>query len=495
MCGIALILGENNPDRLREMMSKMKHRGPDEEGVFFKNNLSLGHTRLSIIDLYTGRQPIFNETNDKCIVLNGEIYNFKNLYESLKEKHSFKTKTDTEVILHLYEDYGTKCVDYLEGMFCFIIYDNGNIFIARDRIGIKPLYYGYRDNIMFFASELKALEDCNDIQEFPPGHIYTPENGFVQYYSLPEMNEDGRRLDMDYITKKINSELKKAVEKRMVSDVPVGVLLSGGLDSSIVAVIMKEFSENLYTFATGVENSPDLLAAKKVANYLGTKHYEYIYNEKEMLKLLPDVIYHLESFDAPLVRSSIPCFFVSKLASDYVKVILTGEGADELFSGYHYLKNFDIDNINRELYRITANLHNSNLQRTDRMTMAHSVEARVPFLDPKFIKLAFDIPPKQKVPDDRNIGKVILRKAFEGSLPDYILWRKKAKFSEGAGSSDIIRNYVETKISDDELFSERITSHLEIRSKEELFYLRIFNNYFGYVEPAKVLGRTKDFYL
>lgn len=493
MCGIAIILGEKNPDKIHEMMDKMKHRGPDEDGVFFSDNISMGHVRLSIIDLKTGKQPIFNETKDKCIILNGEIYNFKILFDRLQGKHIFNTKTDTEVILHLYEEYGTGCVDFLEGMFCFAVYDNGEIFIARDRIGIKPLYYGYQGKNIYFASEYKALNDCVSIEEFPPGYIYTSKNGFSKYYSLPEMSDRNINLNIEIIKEKINLELTKAVEKRMVSDVPVGVFLSGGLDSSIIAAIMKRFSDSLYTFATGIKDSPDLLAARKIADFLGTKHYEYVYDEKEMLKSLPEVIYHLESFDAPLVRSSIPCYFVSKLASDYVKVILTGEGADELFSGYHYLKNFDLDNINRELFRITANLHNSNLQRTDRMTMAHSVEARVPFLDPKFINLMFEVPPNLKIQDKNNIGKVLLRKSFEGYLPEEILWRRKAKFSEGAGSSDIIRNYIETRIQDDELFSERVKSPLEIRSKEELLYLRIFNNYYNYVDPVKVLGRTKDY--
>jgi len=307
------------------------------------------------------------------------------------------------------------------------------------------------------------------------------------------MNESHENIDENKLIRNINCELKKAVIKRMISDVPVGVFLSGGLDSSIIASIMKEHTDNLYTFATGMKNSPDLLAARKVADYLGTKHYEYIYDEAEMLKALPEVIYHLESFDAPLVRSSIPCYFVSKLASDYVKVILTGEGADELFSGYHYLKSFDVDNINRELYRITANLHNSNLQRTDRMTMAHSIEGRVPFLDPNFIKIAFDIPPKLKTPNEKNIGKILLRKAFEGYLPDEIIRRKKAKFSVGAGSSNIIRNYIDDKISGEELLNEKISGQTKIRTKEELYYFRIFNNYLSFIEPARVLGRTKDY--
>lgn len=493
MCGIAVIIGERNKERLKEMMLKMKHRGPDEKGTFFKGDVSFGHLRLSIIDLNTGKQPIFNETGDKCVILNGEIYNFRNLYNKLKDKHTFKTKTDTEVIIYLYEEYGEKCVDYLEGMFCFAIYDNGKVFIARDRIGIKPLYFGHIKNNMHFASELKALKGCEDINIFPPGNTYSSDEGFKKYYSLPQLSRSDECHDEEVLVKKIKQELTEAVEKRMVSDVPVGVFLSGGLDSSIIAYLMKERNPDLHTFSAGFKNSPDLIAAKKVADFLGTKHFECVYNLDDMLSVLTDVIYFLESFDAPLVRSSIPGYMVAKLASKYVKVILTGEGADELFSGYHYLKEFDVEQINAELMRITANLHNSNLQRTDRMTMAHSIEGRVPFLDPNFLKLAFNIPPIQKVPDENNMGKVLLRKAFEGCLPDEILWRVKAKFSEGAGSSDSIKNYIEDKITDTEFFNERVNSPVDIRSKEELFYYRIYKTYYDFVDNENVLGRTRDF--
>jgi len=493
MCGIAVIIGERNKGRMKKMMLKMKHRGPDEKGTFFKGDVSFGHLRLSIIDLNTGTQPIFNETGDKCIMLNGEIYNFRNLYDELKDKHTFSTKTDTEVIIHLYEEYGESCIDYLEGMFCFAIYDNGKVFIARDRIGIKPLYFGYLNGRMHFASEIKALKGCDNIEIFPPGNTYSSIEGFKQYYSLPKLNKSDECHDEDELTKKIKQELTAAVEKRMVSDVPVGVFLSGGLDSSIIAYIMKEYNPDLHTFSAGFKNSPDLIAARKVADYLGTKHYEYVYDLDDMLGVITDVIYYLESFDAPLVRSSIPGYMVAKLASKYVKVILTGEGADELFSGYHYLKDFDVEHINAELLRITANLHNSNLQRTDRMTMAHSIEGRVPFLDPNFVKLAFNIPPMQKIPDENNIGKVLLRKAFEGCLPEEILWRTKAKFSEGAGSSDSIKEYIEDKITENEFFMERANSSVDIRSKEELFYYRIYRSYYDYVDDVKVLGRTRDF--
>lgn len=493
MCGIAVITGESRKNEIEKMIKLMKHRGPDDNGVFIGKRAAIGHTRLSIIDLRKGRQPIFNEAGDKCIIANGEIYNYKKLQNKLKSKHTFKTESDTEIILHLYEEYGNKCVEYLEGMYAFAIYDDGKVFVARDRIGIKPLYYGEWNGKLCFASELKALKECKDIKVFPPGCTYSTNEGIQKYYSFPKMNSGDEIHDEELLLSKIYRELEKAVIKRMISDVPVGVLLSGGLDSSIIAYIMKKHNKNLYSFAAGFENSPDLISARRAAEFLGTKHHEYVYNLEEMLEVLPDVIYHLESFDAPLVRSSIPGYFVSKLASRFVKVVLTGEGADELFSGYHYLKKFDVEHINSELLRITANLHQSNLQRTDRMTMAHSVEGRVPFLDPNFIKLAFSISPLQKLPDKENKGKLLLRKSFIGCLPDEILWRVKEKFSVGAGSSDALKEHAERIITEEEYFSERVVSSVDIRGKEELYYYRIFKEYFGYVNPENVLGRTMDY--
>ncbi len=493
MCGIAVITGKVRKNEIEKMINVMKHRGPDENGVFVGKSAALGHVRLSIIGLEKGRQPIFNEAGDKCIIANGEIYNYKKLYKKLQNKHTFKTDSDTEIILHLYEEYGKKCVEYLEGMFAFAIMDSGKVFIARDRIGIKPLYYGQRNGSFYFASELKALRECNEINIFPPGSTYFTNDGFKKYYNFPKLNSGDKIQDEEELLSKIYSELEKAVRKRMVSDVPVGVFLSGGLDSSIIAYIMKKHSKNLHSFAAGFENSPDILSARRAAEFLGTEHHEYIYNLDEMLEVLPDVIYHLESFDAPLVRSSIPGYFVAKLASRFVKVVLTGEGADELFSGYHYLKKFDVKHINSELMRITANLHQSNLQRTDRMTMAHSVEGRVPFLDPNFIRLAFSIPPVQKLPDKENTGKLLLRKSFKGCLPDEILWRAKEKFSAGAGSSFAIKKYADRIISYEEFFNERIVSSVDIRTREELYYYRLFKKYFGYVNPENVLGRTLDY--
>ncbi len=496
MCGIAVIQGENNSALLHSMMESIKHRGPNGRGTFFTNNISMGHVRLSIIDIQSGNQPIFNEDHDKCIVFNGEIYNYKQLRESLRPRHRFTTNSDTEVILHLYEEHAENCVHYLDGMFAFAIYDNGNLFLARDRIGIKPLYYGlYKDSIILFASEIKALHDCDKIKEIPPGHLYTSSGGLRTYFSIPRTYQSHTmKPDANKIINQIRTWLIRAVEKRLVADVPVAVFLSGGIDSSIIAALMRKNIDDLYSFAVGMKGSFDLQCAREVASYLGTRHFEYIFTIDDMLNALPRVIYHLESFDAPLVRSAIPNYFVAHLAHNHVKVVLTGEGSDELFSGYHYLKTFQQKNdLYEELYDITTRLYNTNLQRTDRMTMAHSVEARIPFLDSSFVDLAFSIPIELKQVTNERMEKWLLRKAFENYLPEHIVWRTKQKFSEGAGSMDIIESFAESTISDEEYALEISNSPVSIRSKEELYYYKLYREQFGQVSAKEIVGRTMNY--
>jgi len=496
MCGIVGIYGEIKEPLLESMLKKIKHRGPDDEGTFFDGNVALGQVRLSIIDVEGGKQPIFSEDRSKCIVFNGEIYNYKELKGCLKKNHVFSTKTDTEIILHLYEDLGVNCVDKLDGMFTFIIYDKTekNIFVARDRLGIKPLYCGTGKNTLFFSSEIKALSHCDKISAFPPGHYYTSGGGFVRYYSLPEYLFSGEGADI--VPKKINEFLSKAVAKRLVSDVPVGVFLSGGLDSSVIAAIMKKENPVLHSFSVGMENSRDLDFAKEVAGYLDLKHHEYIYSRNDIMEVLPEVIYHLESFDAPLVRSAVPCFFVSQLAKKHgIKVVLTGEGADELFSGYHYLKEFnDNKKLFDELVRITYGLHSTNLQRVDRLTMANSVEARVPFLDIDFLTYVFSIPTELKLSSEYGQEKWLVRKAFQGYLPESVISRPKQKFSEGAGSINIMKDIAESLISDEEFEREKqITKDFQARTKEELYYYRIFHKYYPNPSVLDCIGITKYF--
>ena len=490
MCGIAVIFGDRNPDLLKKMLSLIKYRGPDDEGTWFSNDVSMGHTRLSIIDISSGKQPMLTTDKKKAIVFNGEIYNFKEIRNNLKYKYNFTTNSDTEALLHLYQEKGYDCVKDLNGMFAFVIYDNGKIFAARDRIGIKPLYMAKDENKIIFASELKCLWFADDIIEFPPGSIYTSDNGFQTYYKLPFPTDN--HFDIEKVITNIQDLLDNAVKIRLISDVPVGVFLSGGLDSSIVAAIMKKYLPELHSFTVGVEGSEDILSSRIVANHLGTFHHEYIYTEKEMLQYLPDVIYHLELYDAPLVRSAVPNYFVSRLAKGIVKVLLSGEGADEIFCGYEYLKKINSnDELKSESYRITNNLHNTNLQRTDRITMSHSIEARVPFLDFNVIDFVFSISSSIKNPNFKNTEKWILRKAFENYLPPEIIWRKKQKFSEGAGSINILKTFAEKEIKDDEFFAYSKVKN--IRSKEEYFYYKIFENHFPFLSNQNYIGITKDY--
>lgn len=481
MCGIAGYFALERtaaqpPVSAEAMLERLRHRGPDDSGVWRNERAALGHTRLSIIDVPGGHQPIANEDRSIHIVYNGEIYNFPALRASLARRHSLRTRTDTEVVVHSYEEHGPGCVKFFDGMFAFALVDGDELFLARDPLGVKPLYYALADGWLYFASEIKALLPVTtDIHEFPPGHWFHSKLGWRKYFR--GVGEGEAHAQRDWLAL-VREALSTAVTKRLIADVPVGVFLSGGLDSSLIAALMKEHIPDLHSFSVGTAQGQDPLYARKVAQYLGTVHHEYIYTEAEMMKVLPTVIYHLESFDFALVRSAIANYFVARLAKDFVKVVLVGEGSDELFGGYHYLKEIaDEEHLQRELIAITSRLHNSNLQRVDRMTMAHGIEGREPYLDLDLVKLAFAIPPSLK--RHNGIEKYILRKAFANVLPDEILWREKEKFSRGAGSALVFESIAEREISDSEFERERhLPTGLVLRSKEELYYYRIWRRYF-----------------
>ncbi|GBC76152.1 Asparagine synthetase B [glutamine-hydrolyzing] [bacterium HR07] len=476
---------------LETMLERLRHRGPNDSGIWRNKRAALGHTRLAIIDVPGGHQPIANEDGSVHIVYNGEIYNFLDLRSPLMHRHQLRTRTDTEVVVHWYEDHGPDCVKFFDGMFAFALVDGDELFLARDPLGVKPLYYALADGRLYFASEIKALLPItSDIIEFPPGHWFHSQLGWKKYWDLSPspspkeggelplpFREGGRGVRSDWAAL-VRDALSASVTKRLISDVPVGVFLSGGLDSSLVAALMKEHIPGLHSFSVGTPHGQDPHYARRVAQYLGTIHHEYIYSEAEMLQILPTVIYHLESFDFALVRSAIANYFVARLARDFVKVVLVGEGADELFGGYHYLKEIaDEEQLRRELVAITSQLHNSNLQRVDRMTMAHGLEGREPYLDLELVQLALEIPAPLK--RHNGIEKYILRKAFEGLLPHEILWREKEKFSRGAGSALVFEQIAEREIPDREFARERhLPTGLTLRSKEELYYYRIWRRYF-----------------
>ena len=476
------------------MMDALVHRGPDDSGTYsaVDSSETLGHRRLSIMDPSGGRQPIERIGDDCAIAANGEIYNFPQLRAKLSKQHRFRTDSDSESALHLYREVGVDSAKQLDGMFAFAIADGEELYLARDPLGIKPLYYGQRDQGLVFASELKALVGhAEDVREFPPGTWFHSRHGFQRYYEVP----DGSPMP-DSLTEHlriVRFALEQAVVKRLMSDVPVGAVLSGGLDSSLIAAIARLHLDELHTFSVGIEGSRDIAAARFVARHLDTVHHEYIFTPEEALAALPEVIFHLESFDQDLVRSAIPCYFASRLASEFVKVILTGEGADELFAGYEYYRAISCPKqLHRELRRSVCSLHNINLQRVDRLTMAHSIEGRVPFLDLDLIRVAQSIPPDLKLFENGNgqiIEKWVLRKAFEDLLPPEIIWRDKEQFDEGSGTTeflaDAVRGWMTTQEAEQYAETHR-TSRL--KSLEECVYHRLLIA--AYPDSSSVLANV-----
>ncbi|MFA5056230.1 MAG: asparagine synthase B [Dehalococcoidia bacterium] len=492
MCGIAGCFGIIDTETVERMLDALPHRGPDDRGIHTHRDMVLGHTRLSIVDVIKGHQPILADGGRCGVICNGEIYNFRELRRSLSDRHVFTTDSDSEVILHLYREKGPQCVKDLDGMFAFAIFDGDDYMLARDPVGIKPLYYGYVDGKMYFTSELGAmsLAGVSEVHEFPAGYYYTPSEGFVSYYRIPPV-EDHPLTGVDEACETIRNTFIGAVKKRLLADreIHVGSFCSGGLDSSLVAAIAADEIPNLHTFVVGMRNacgeeSDDLVASRIAAQHIGSTHHELIFTEDEYYEALPIVINKLESYDPSLVRCAVPCYFTCKLAADYVTVVLTGEGADEIFNGYHYMKNLPADRANAEGRRCIANLHNINLQRADRMGMLFSLELRVPFLDTAMIDLAMKIPAELKIKetgrDGDKIEKWILRKAFEGTgyLPDDILWRYKVQYTQGAGCEDLGEKLANAEMSDGEY--ERIraeTPQAVINSKEAAYYFKIFRRY------------------
>lgn len=496
MCGISGVWRADQPTDVKSMMDSLVHRGPDAEGMYSSPDGRgiLGHRRLSIMDPEGGDQPIFNEEKTMAIIANGEIYNFPKLRPELVKRHRFSTTSDSEAVLHSYEDHGTSVVNHLDGMFAFVIADGPHLFAARDPIGIKPLYYGQDGDAFWFASELKALAPhCADIHEFPAGSSFHTRDGFKSFYTVPEISPRMRSTE-EYV-QILRETLEASVVKRLMSDVPLGAFLSGGLDSSLIAAIARRHMDTLHTFTVGIEGSRDLEAARVVARHLDTIHHEYVITHQEVIEKLPEIIYYLESFDQDLVRSAIPCYFTSRLAAEYVKVILTGEGADELFAGYTYYK--DIGNhstLHEELRRSVSSLHNVNLQRVDRMTMAHSIEGRVPFLDLEMIKLAQLIPSELKLPRETGPEKWILRKAFEDLLPHEIVWRDKEQFDEGSGTVDLVNAALAEAMSVEEAAKYRgLHADSGLRTSEECHYHKVFMDVYDRPEPIlSNVGRWAD---
>jgi asparagine synthase (glutamine-hydrolysing) len=504
MCGIVAIWGRKEKSLAMDMIARIRHRGPDCVAVEDVSQGVLAHARLSILDIAGGRQPMSNGRGDLSVTFNGEIYNHLELRRHLEPRHAFASRSDTEVLLHLYEEHGEDMLPLLDGMFAFALAGSRGLLMARDPLGIKPLYYGRCGDLFLAASELKAFPPMDELYALPAGHFLIlgeprnfPRSGLpapVAYCSPTDVAPSLVDRPVADVLFEIRSRLERAVVKRLMSDVPVGVFLSGGLDSSLVAAFMRPQTVELHSFTAGMEGSADLEAAREVAGLLETQHHELVYTESDVVSALPAVIRHLESFDAPLVRSAIPNYFLARLAADHVKVVLTGEGADELFAGYEYLgQKGGGAGLRSELHRITERLQDTNLQRGDRMTMASGLEGRVPFLDLGLVRYVARLPIELLEPLPGRPEKSLLREACRGMLPPQILNRRKMKFSEGAGSSEVVAKLAAQTITPDEFASEREpTSNLSLRSPEELLYYRIWRETFGSSVPLHLVGRTLD---
>jgi asparagine synthase (glutamine-hydrolysing) len=475
------------------MLERLAHRGPDDRGAVRVNGSWLGHRRLSIVDVEGGRQPLCLRDESAWLVGNGEIYNHAEVRASLADRELLTT-SDNEVALHLLDERGVEGLAELSGMFAFVMAsEDGRFVAARDPVGIKPLYWAQRNGAVRFASEMHAFDaDWQAVVEpFPPGCAWTPEGGLQRFASAVPARLDEPVTDREALLRGTRETLVQSVRQQMMGDVNVGVFLSGGLDSSLVAAIASRIARDrgrrLQTFAVGTEESEDLIAARAVAEHLGCEHVEVRYTAAEALESLPNVVRAIESFDPGLVRSAVPNYMLARTTRQHVKVVLTGEGADELFAGYDYMREVTDDTaLHAELERTVRSLHNLNLQRCDRVTMAHAVEARVPFLDRNVIAWALRIPPrlKQGTPE-----KQLLREAFTGWLPDELLWRTKAEFGDGSGARDALTEAVEATVSDEEFEAECGAVDPPLRTREEVAYYRVWREHLAGISAEKTLSR------
>lgn len=497
-----------------EMSRKIRHRGPDWSGVYTGEHAILSHERLAIVDPLSGKQPLFSEDGSVVLAVNGEIYNHREIRERYSQSYTFKTQSDCEVLLPLYKDMGIHFLEELNGIFAFALYDAAKdiYVIARDHMGIIPLYQGWDSYGRYYvASEMKSLEGiCCTVEEFPPGHFYTKGmEAPALWYKRNWMDYDHVKDHVSHITV-LRESLEQAVKRQLMSDVPYGVLLSGGLDSSIIAAIAKKFASQrietedtqaawwprLHSFAIGLEGSPDLKAARVAADYIGTVHHEVHFTVQEALDALEDVIYHLETYDITTVRASTPMYLLARVIKSMgIKMVLSGEGSDELFGGYLYFhKAPNAQEFHEETVRKLSKLHLYDCLRANKALAAWGVEGRVPFLDKEFMDVAMNLNPADKmcrIGSERQIEKWILRKAFNGYLPDSILWRQKEQFSDGVGYSwiDTLKQVAETAVSDSEFEarSKRFPINTPL-NKEEYFYRSIFTKFFPSDSAAKTVA-------
>ncbi|MEX0996240.1 MAG: asparagine synthase B [Flavobacteriaceae bacterium] len=506
MCGIvcAFDLKESAEElrpQLLEMSKCIRHRGPDWSGIFNNDKSIMAHERLAIVDPTSGKQPLFSEDGNLVLAANGEIYNHNILRKQFEGNYNFKTKSDCEVILALYKEKGPDFIDELNGIFGFALYDieKDEYFIARDHMGIIPLYIGWDKNGTFYvASELKALEGvCSKIELFPPGHYFHSRDGkFVKWYERDWMDYEAVKENETDIAL-LRKALEDAVHRQLMSDVPYGVLLSGGLDSSITSAVAKKYAEKriesddkdaawwpqLHSFAVGLEGSPDLAAAKKVADHLGTVHHEIKFTIQEGLDAIKDVVYHLETYDITTIRASTPMYLMARaIKAMGIKMVLSGEGSDELFGGYLYFhKAPNAEEFHKETVRKLDKLHQYDCLRANKSLAAWGIEGRVPFLDKEFMDVAMRLNPQDKMINGERMEKWVLRKAFEDMLPESVAWRQKEQFSDGVGYSwiDSLKELVNQAVTDEQLANAHFKFPVQTpKSKEEFYYRSIFEDHF-----------------
>ena len=506
MCGIIGVfeLKENKQalrSKVLEMSKKIRHRGPDWSGVYSDDKVIFAHERLAIVDPQSGGQPLYSKDKKLILAVNGEIYNHQEIRKAMPE-YEFLTQSDCEVILALYRKKGAAFIEDLNGIFAFALYDSENdcYLIARDHMGIIPLYMGWdTSGNLFVASELKALEGvCNKIQEFLPGHyLYSKESKEPQkWYTRDWMNYDAVKDNVSD-SAVLRKALEDAVHRQLMSDVPYGVLLSGGLDSSIISAVTKKFAAKriesadtqmawypqLHSFAVGLIGSPDLAAARVVATHIGSVHHEINFTIQEGLDAIRDVIYHLETYDVTTVRASTPMYLLARVIKSMgIKMVLSGEGADEIFGGYLYFhKAPDAKSFHEETVRKLSKLHLYDCLRANKSLAAWGIEGRVPFLDKEFMDIAMRLNPKDKMAGNGKMEKWILRKAFEDYLPESIAWRQKEQFSDGVGYSwiDTLKTNAAEKVSDEQLANAQFRFAINPpMNKEEYLYRSIFSEHF-----------------
>ncbi|MDE5492812.1 asparagine synthase B [Elizabethkingia meningoseptica] len=506
MCGIVCLFdAKQKTETLRpqvlEMSKKIRHRGPDWSGIFQDEKVIFSHERLAIVDPTSGKQPLFSKDGNLVLAVNGEIYNHLELRKEFPE-YDFLTQSDCEVILALYQKYGKNFLEKLNGIFAFALYDieKGTYLISRDHMGIIPLYRGWDAHGNFYvASELKALEGiCNKIEEFKPGHLLYSEDGeeYQQWYARDWESFDAVKDNPTAIAA-LRKGLEDAVHRQLMSDVPYGVLLSGGLDSTIIAAITAKFASKriesgdtqeawyprLHSFAVGLEGSPDLAAARKAADHIGSVHHEIKYTIQEGLDAIRDVIYHLETYDVTTIRASTPMYLLARVIKSMgIKMVLSGEGSDELFGGYLYFhKAPNAQAFHEENVRKLGKLHLYDCLRANKSLMAWGIEGRVPFLDKEFMDIAMTINPQDKMVTPERMEKWVLRKAFEDLLPESIAWRQKEQFSDGVGYGwiDTLKQIAEDEVSDEMMANAKYRFPINTpMSKEEYRYRSIFSELF-----------------